>query len=244
MAVTVCCQTCWTWSDLGSRTTCKRCGTPLTLADGRRVDQVLAGPPPMAAMPGGHPPPGAAPAGPNAYPPPAVGYPPAAPAMAYPMPPPGEIPADYGYAIPRSGPDFISIARIVTLAYGALVAVMLLILGTAARHVTEQSIDPLTGQLVTRTYDLGPAFLIAAIVVLGFFALSAWLTQFTAARVVFLVIDGLAILGALSELGGSTPGISGVTVSPVVSLVGLAVDAGYGAILVLSLIRPRPRPTY
>ncbi|HEX4864201.1 MAG TPA: hypothetical protein VFV02_09025, partial [Acidimicrobiales bacterium] len=38
--VTVCCPTCWTWSQLKNSTSCKRCGTPFVLPDGRRLDQV------------------------------------------------------------------------------------------------------------------------------------------------------------------------------------------------------------
>jgi hypothetical protein len=40
MAINVCCPTCWKWSELGKLMTCKRCGTPLILADGRRADEV------------------------------------------------------------------------------------------------------------------------------------------------------------------------------------------------------------
>jgi hypothetical protein len=49
-AVTVCCPTCWTWSELKHSTTCKRCSTPLILPDGRSVEQV-ANPSPDAPPP-------------------------------------------------------------------------------------------------------------------------------------------------------------------------------------------------
>ncbi len=49
-AVTVCCPTCWTWSELKGSTACKRCGTPLILPDGRSVEQV-ANPSPDAPPP-------------------------------------------------------------------------------------------------------------------------------------------------------------------------------------------------
>jgi hypothetical protein len=39
MHETVCCPKCWTWDELGKRTTCKQCGTPLILADGRTVTE-------------------------------------------------------------------------------------------------------------------------------------------------------------------------------------------------------------
>ena len=41
--VAVCCPTCWKWTELKNSTTCKRCGTPLVLPDGRRVDQARDG---------------------------------------------------------------------------------------------------------------------------------------------------------------------------------------------------------
>lgn len=42
-SVAVCCPTCWRWSELKNSTTCKRCGSPLVLSDGRRVDQARDG---------------------------------------------------------------------------------------------------------------------------------------------------------------------------------------------------------
>jgi hypothetical protein len=42
VAATVCCPTCWTWSEYKKSTACKRCGTPLILPDGRRVDDVTS----------------------------------------------------------------------------------------------------------------------------------------------------------------------------------------------------------
>jgi hypothetical protein len=45
-AVTVCCPNCWKWSELKSASACKRCGTPLVLPDGRRVDDAALAPPP------------------------------------------------------------------------------------------------------------------------------------------------------------------------------------------------------
>jgi hypothetical protein len=46
---TVCCPKCWTWSELKKSTTCKRCGTPLVLQDGRQVNQLAD--PSVAAAP-------------------------------------------------------------------------------------------------------------------------------------------------------------------------------------------------
>jgi len=44
VTIKVCCPTCWKWSELGVLMACKRCGTPLLLSDGRRVDEVAAAP--------------------------------------------------------------------------------------------------------------------------------------------------------------------------------------------------------
>jgi|GEM_PF-1979288 len=41
--VAVCCPNCWRWSELKHSTACKRCGAPLVLPDGRRVDEALDG---------------------------------------------------------------------------------------------------------------------------------------------------------------------------------------------------------
>jgi hypothetical protein len=51
--IKVCCPTCWKWTELGTVLTCKRCGTPLILPDGRRADEVAAAPPEVtvAALP-------------------------------------------------------------------------------------------------------------------------------------------------------------------------------------------------
>jgi hypothetical protein len=40
----VCCPTCWKWTELGTLMSCKKCGTPLILIDGRRADEVSADP--------------------------------------------------------------------------------------------------------------------------------------------------------------------------------------------------------
>ena len=46
--VAVCCPNCWRWSELKHATSCKRCGAPLVLPDGRRVDQARDGTEPSA----------------------------------------------------------------------------------------------------------------------------------------------------------------------------------------------------
>ncbi len=65
-AQSVCCSSCWTWSPLGKRTTCKHCGGPLLFPDGYSVDEVLGNTPasPQAMTPAYA---GAAPAGAAAW---------------------------------------------------------------------------------------------------------------------------------------------------------------------------------
>src|SRR5438270_115035 len=61
----VCCPTCWSWSKLGQRTTCRRCGTPLITADGWGVGEVGAAAPTNTVPSGG----GVEPAAARAVPP-------------------------------------------------------------------------------------------------------------------------------------------------------------------------------
>ena len=73
-----------------------------------------------------------------------------------------------------------------------------------------------------------------------FTALLVWLTQFTAARVVFLLLDVLAILDGLAGLGGTArAGSAGL-----LGVLNLVVDLVYGGALTMSLFRPRPQPAY
>jgi|SRR5579863_4077846 len=41
--VAVCCPNCWKWTEVKNSSVCKRCGTPLVLPDGRRLDQARDG---------------------------------------------------------------------------------------------------------------------------------------------------------------------------------------------------------
>src|SRR5207249_6471716 len=62
----------------------------------------------------------------------------------------------------------------------------------------------------------------------------AWLTKFLIARIIFLGIDGLWIIAALSRLG--TGGDSG----GLLPLAQLIIDLAYGAVLIMSFVSPRP----
>jgi hypothetical protein len=199
MADSVCCPKCWTWQELGKRTTCKACGTALILADGRTVAEAAASP--AAAS-------GAVAAYAGAMP-------------AFPM----------GRSRP-TGIDWVFIARLITLAYGAAVVVGLVILSIAIPHISVPVTDPNTGATTYETITLGPVFAIVAVFVGGIFLLLAWLTRFLIARLIFLIFDGLALLSALAHLGGGQ-GVS------VISALDLILDLGYGAALLMSIVSPR-----
>jgi hypothetical protein len=214
MSSTVCCPSCWTWSDLGKRTTCQRCGAALILPDGRSVETAHGDPPP--------PPP----------PPTAFGFA-GVPAVATQS---GFSGGSYQLITTPSGTDWVAICRWITIGYGLLVVLGLMGVGLLVQHINVPISDPNTGLTTVQTFNIGPAFAIAAIVLAAVFALFAWLTQYPVARVIFLVLDVLAVLGALSGLGRAQGfGFLG--------LVSLAVDVAYGGALVMSLL-PRAHPAY
>jgi hypothetical protein len=207
------CPNCWNWSEAGGRTTCKRCGSPSILSDGRRVDEARQDPPPP--------------------PPAAFGYPqnPVAPAA-----------AGYGgsaVAVYRPGTDWVAICRWITLGYGLLAAIALIAIGLLLQHINVPVTDRNTGLTTTQTFDIGPAFAFTAVLVGGITALFAWLTKYTAARVIFLLLDALVVLSVFSGAGASVRG-GGFGIAELVSI---AVDVVYGAALVMSLL-PRAQPAY
>ena len=214
MASTVCCPGCWTWSELGKRTTCQRCGSALILPDGRSVETAHSDPPPPLP------------------PPAAFGYVGAPAAAAH----SGFSGGSYQMVTTPSGTDWVAICRWITIGYGLLVVLGLIGVGLLVQHINVSITDPNTGITTVQTFNIGPAFAISAIILAALFALFAWLTQYPVARVIFLILDALAVLGALSGLG-RTQGFG------VLGLVSLAVDVAYGGALVMSLL-PRAQPAY
>jgi hypothetical protein len=214
MAQAVCCPSCWSWSDAGKRTTCKSCGAPLILPDGRRIDEVRGAPAP--------PPP----------PPASFGYPPnpAPPVAAY---------ANPAFIAQPGSRDWVAICRWITLGYGLLAAIALIAVGLLLRHISVPVTDPNTGSTTIQTFDIGAAFAFAAVILGAFTALFAWLTQYTTARVIFLILDALALLSVFSGVG-STARSGGFGIAELISV---AVDLAYGGALVMSLVS-RPQPAY
>jgi hypothetical protein len=215
MSEKVCCPSCWTWSDIGKRSTCQRCGSPLILSDGRTVDTLRSEAPPP-------PPPGAA-------------YPGASATAA----PSGFSAPVFANRTPVEGRDWVAVCRWITLGYGALAAVILIGIGLVVQHITVPVTDASTGITTVQTFDIGPAFAIAAILLAAICGLFAWLTRYPVARMIFLLLDALATLNALAGIGG-TAHAGGVGILGLVSLV---VDLVYGGALVMSLL-PRSQPAY
>jgi hypothetical protein len=215
MSANVCCPNCWVWTELGTRTTCRRCGAQLILPDGRTIGAAMAAPPPP-------PPPGQ------------FGYVPGI-ALSTQGIPEGALRS----LQPNAGTDWIAVARWFTIGYGVLVVVALVAIGLIVQHINVPITDPATGFTTVQTFDIGPAFAIAAIVIGAIMAVFAWLTQYTAARVIFLVLDGLALLSAISQIGVETR-TGGVGF---LGLATVAFDVAYGGVLLMSLL-PRSQPAY
>jgi hypothetical protein len=140
---------------------------------------------------------------------------------------------------PTSGTDWIAVARWFTIGYGVLLVVALIGIGLLVQHINVPITDPNTGVTTVETFNIGPAFAIVAILVGVVMAVFAWLTQFTVARVIFLVLDALALLSAISQIGVETRS-GGVGF---LALATLAFDLAYGGVLLMSLL-PRTQPAY
>jgi hypothetical protein len=195
-AVTVCCPTCWTWSELKSSTTCKRCRTPLILPDGRSVEQVA------------HPSPDAPPAPP--------GY-----AFNGPM---------ASFATAPQGVNWVTIARWIMVAQGALGLVAVFVIGFADQYINVPVQDAATGRVVLETVNLRPILLAVAVAIALGCALFAWLVGFTVFRVILLMLIVLGIFESITRLGGAPTSVVAVTLADMVY------DIGFGVVLVMSLI--------
>lgn len=215
MSANVCCPSCWTWSELGKSTTCRKCGASLVLPDGRTLDAALAAPPP--------PPP------PSPY-----GYAPGV-ALSTRGIPEGAL---RGFQ-PNEGTDWIAMARWFTIGYGAIAVIALIVIGLLVQRINVPITDPYTGFTTVQTVNIGPAFAIAAIVLGVVMGVFAWLIQYRLARVIFLVLDGLALLSAISQISVETHS-GGVGF---LGLVTVAFDLAFGGVLLMSLL-PRSRPAY
>ncbi|MFZ0181104.1 MAG: hypothetical protein WAL84_14730 [Candidatus Dormiibacterota bacterium] len=196
--VAVCCPACWRWTELKSSTTCKRCGSPLILADGRRVDQARDGTAPTAVAT-------------NA---PTVSL---APLVV--------------------GTDWISIARWIALAYGALSVLGIFAVGLLIPTISVPVQDANTGQIVDQTLNIRPFLAIVAFFAIVFYAVVVWLIKYGVARVIVLVVVVIGALAAASRLGAEP------ATAVAASVVSLLCDAGFAYVLTMTFLAPRrPAP--
>jgi hypothetical protein len=215
----VCCSSCWTWSPLGKRTTCKHCGGPLLFTDGYSVDEVL----------------GIAPTGGPALTPAYAG---AAPAGATVGATHAAATDGAASAQPLAGVNWISIARLLTVAYGLVTVLALLAVALLVRQINVPVVDPSTGIVTYQTFDVASVFLVAGVISAALFALFAWLTQFTVARAVLLLLDVLALFGAVTRLGNDMRAGGAWSV---IAAVNLVVGLAYGGVLLMTFISPPRR---
>ena len=196
--VAVCCPNCWRWSELKNSTTCKRCGSPLVLSDGRRVDQARDGTAPATIKMKA----------------PTVSL---APLMV--------------------GTDWISIARWITIAYGALQVLAIFAIGLLIPSITVPVQDPNTGLIIDQTLQIRPFLALVAFVAIIFYAIIAWLTKYGIARGIVLLVVLLEALATVSRMSAEQ------STAAAASIVSLLADGGFAYVLVMTFVsHPRPAP--
>ena len=192
--VAVCCPTCWRWSELKRSTTCKRCGAPLILPDGRRVDQARDGTAPVGV---------------------AINAP------------------TVSLAPLLVGTDWISIARWIALAYGALSVLGIFAVALLVPTISVPVQDANTGQIVDQTLNIRPFLAIVAFFAIVFYALVVWLIKYGVARVIVLVVVVIGALAAVSRLGAEP------ATAVAASVVSLLCAAGFAYVLTMTFLGPR-----
>ena len=138
--------------------------------------------------------------------------------------------ATYAIPSPPTGVNWVLAARLVCIAYGVVTVIGLLIIGFLVRHVDVPVLNPATGAIVYQTVDLGGILAVTAIVAACFFALIAWLTGYTLARVIMLLLMLLAALVTLSRMSGEPLSIA------IGSLTSLLFDCAFAFVLIMSLV--------
>jgi hypothetical protein len=161
-----------------------------------------------------------------------------APAMAGDLAPPVDAAPAGAYVLPRAQVNWVTICRAITLGYGVLAMLGLILVGLVVHRIQVPLADPSTGAISYRSFDIGAAFVFGAVVIMAVCVLFAWLTQYTTARVIFLALTGLAILNAGSRFGADMRAQGGFVW---VTLASLVVDLGYAFALLMSLVSPPRR---
>lgn len=218
----VCCPSCWTWSQSRDRVTCEKCGTPLVIADGRRLDGV--------AVPGAGTPSALVPAA-------------GASSMSTVMPARqgvGSAPFHVGSFATLSGINWVLVARCITAGYSTIIILGLAAIGLLVRTDTWRSTDAATGWTSYQTVPVnwGPTMAVAVAAVIGFCALFVWLTKFVIARAIFLLIAVLVFLSCFPSMAhpGDGPGLQ-------LTMLNLVVSLAYAIVVLLSIVSPPSRPS-
>jgi putative exporter of polyketide antibiotics len=130
------------------------------------------------------------------------------------------------------GTDWVLWVRIAIAVPSLLLAVLLMLLGLLVRHVTL----PASAGSVPQTVNLGPTILVVVVVMLAITALIVWLAQFAVTRLVLLVLVVISVVSVLGQISAA-PSADRIAI-----LTDLGWEVVYGALLILSLVSPRPRP--
>ncbi len=135
------------------------------------------------------------------------------------------------------GTDWISIARWIALAYGALSVLGIFAVALLVPTITVPVQDASTGQIVDQTLNIRPFLAIVAFVAIVFYSVVVWLIKYGVARAIVLAVVVLGALGVVSRIG--TEPATAVTAS----LVSLLFDAGFAYVLTMTFFAPqRPAP--
>jgi hypothetical protein len=128
------------------------------------------------------------------------------------------------------GPNWIAITRWITIAYGAMSVLGLLLLGLLVQNASFLVVNPATGRLLTETVPFGLLMLIAAVLDAVIFTVFALLTKYPLMRLIIMVLTLVGAFGTLTRLGGLSPEvITG-------SIVSVFLDAGFVFVLLMSLL--------
>jgi hypothetical protein len=135
------------------------------------------------------------------------------------------------------GTDWISIARWIAAAYGALSVLGIFAVGLFVPSITVPVQDANSGQIVDQTVNIRPFLAIVAFIAIVFYAVIVWLITYGVARAVVLIVIVLEAVVALSRLGTES------TTAVAASVVSLLCDAGFAYVLAMTFLAPRrPAP--